>query len=69
MNKPGFEKKRFSESTGKLHMDCPHKEKSGISINVVIKDGNCYKSGHCMVVECKYNRIQDSIENLISLTW
>jgi len=50
-------------------MPCAHKEKTGITIHVVIKDGSCYKSGQCMVVECKYNRIQDSIDDLISITW
>jgi len=69
MDKPGFERKKFSESTGKLHMPCVYKEKTGINIHVVIKDGACYKSGQCMVVECKFNRIQDSIDELISITW
>jgi translation initiation factor IF-2 len=69
MDKPGFERKKFSESTGKLHMPCAHKDKTGITIHVVIKDGTCYKSGQCLVVECKYNRIQDKVDDLISLTW
>lgn len=55
--------------TGKLHLPCPHNEKTGINIHVVIKDGCCYKSSQCLVVECKYNTIQSDLERLISITW
>lgn len=61
--------KRFSEVTGKLHIPCPHKEKSGIGVHVVIKNGYCYRSGECMVIECKFNRIQSKIEDVLSVAW
>jgi hypothetical protein len=61
--------KKFSELTGKLHLPCPHQERTGIRIHVVIKDGYCYRSEDCMVLECKYNRYQSDIERIISVTW
>ncbi len=61
--------KKFSERTGKLHLSCPHRDRTGINIHVVIKDGYCYRSEECMVVECKYNRYQSDIERIISVTW
>ena len=64
-----LQEKKYSEMTGKLHIPCPHKDKTGINVHVVIKDASCYKSGQCMVVECKYNNIQGNIENLLSVTW
>ncbi|MDA8169505.1 MAG: hypothetical protein M0Z59_07385 [Nitrospiraceae bacterium] len=67
--KDASEKKRFSESTGKLHINCPYKEKSGVQVHVVIKGGYCYRSGQCMVLECKYHRLQSDIESLLSIMW
>ena len=69
MRKVLRQEKRFSEMTGKLHLPCPHNERTGINIHVVIKDGCCYKAGQCLVVECKYNTIQSDLEKLISITW
>jgi hypothetical protein len=69
MKRAKQERKRFSEMTGKLHLPCPFKEKTGISIFVVIKDGHCYRSGDCMVVECKYNSIQSDLKSILSVTW
>ncbi len=64
-----MEKKKFSENTGKLHIPCPYKEKTGIEVHVVIKGGYCYRSSQCMVFECKYNRYQSDIESLLSIMW
>ncbi|HAM53004.1 MAG TPA: hypothetical protein DCP92_20750 [Nitrospiraceae bacterium] len=61
--------RHFSEATRKLHMPCPHREKTGINIHVVMKDGCCYRSESCMIIECKYNRLQEDIKSLLSLTW
>lgn len=61
--------RRFDEATGKLHMQCPHSEKTGIYVHVVIRDGYCYRSGECMVVECRFNRLQGDIKSLLSITW
>jgi hypothetical protein len=61
--------KKFSEATGKLHIHCPHREKTGINVHVVIRGGVCYKAGQCLVVQCKYNTIQNEIGQLLSLTW
>lgn len=62
-------KKRFCETTGKLHIMCPHVRKSGVSVHVVVRDGVCYRSRECMVVECKFNAIQKDIDSLLSITW
>lgn len=67
--KRNFGKKHFSEKTGKLHIRCPHADKSGVGIHVVIKEGACYRSGDCMVVECKYNAMQSDVEHILSVTW
>ncbi|MEW6741027.1 MAG: hypothetical protein ACOYU2_09670 [Nitrospirota bacterium] len=64
-----FDEKRFSESTGKLHIYCPYRERTGINVHVVIKDGYCYRSRQCMIVQCKFNSIQLDIEALLSLVW
>lgn len=64
-----FDEKWFSESTGKLHIYCPYKEKTGINVHVVIKDGYCYRSRQCMIVQCKFNSIQLDIDALLSLVW
>jgi hypothetical protein len=69
MRKQAIQEKKFSEMTGKLHLPCPYRNKTGIKIHVVIKDGICYKAGQCLVVECKHNNIQDDLERLISITW
>ncbi len=61
--------KRFSETSGKLHIPCPHRESTCINVHVVIKDGYCYRSEQCMVVKCKFNRLQSNIDCLLSLTW
>jgi hypothetical protein len=64
-----FDEKRYSESTGKLHIYCPYRERTGINVHVVIKDGYCYRSRQCMIVQCKFNSIQLDIEALLSLVW
>ncbi|WP_333654927.1 hypothetical protein [Dissulfurispira sp.] len=64
-----FDEKRFSESTGKLHIYCPYRERTGINVHVVIKGGYCYRSRQCMIVQCKFNSIQLDIEALLSLVW
>jgi hypothetical protein len=68
MRKDLLEKKR-SEATGKLHIPCPHSDKSGVCVHVVIRDGYCYRSHECMVLECKYNRTQGDIKKVLSVTW
>lgn len=69
MRKAAACEKKFSESTGKLHIYCPYKNRTGINIHVVIKDGICYRSGQCMVVECKYNALHSDIDAVLSVTW
>ena len=64
-----FKEKHFSITTGKLHISCPHPEKTGIKIHVVVKDGYCYRSEHCMVFWCKFNRLQSDIDSILSLAW
>lgn len=66
--KTGFQS-RFSDTTGKLHTLCPHRDKTGISVHVVIKGGYCYRSENCIVIKCKYNRLQSDVKTLLSLTW
>lgn len=61
--------KRYSISTGKLHVSCPHPAKSGISIHVVVKDGCCYRANDCMVFECKFNPMRMDIERVLSVSW
>ncbi len=67
--KDGFEMKKFSESTGKLHIPCPHVEKSGVRLHVVIRGGYCYRSDQCMVLDCKYHRLHSDIKSLLSIMW
>jgi hypothetical protein len=50
-------------------MLCPHRDKTGVSVHVVIKGGYCYRSECCMVIDCKFNRLQSDIRSLLSLTW
>jgi len=64
-----FVEKRYSEATRKLHLPCPHSEVTGINIHVVLKNGVCYRSECCMVIKCKYNRIQSDVKLLLSLVW
>jgi len=64
-----FPEKHYSDSTGKLHIPCPYRGETGLNVHVVIKEGFCYRSEHCMVIKCKYNRLQTDIECMLSLTW
>ncbi len=68
MKTPVIEK-RFSEATGKLHIPCPYRDLTGINVHVVIRDGFCYRSEHCMVLRCKFNRLQADIDCLLSIAW
>lgn len=61
--------KHYSEATGKLHIPCPHRQITGINVHVIIKDGACYRAERCMVVKCKFNRLQSDVGHLLSLTW
>ncbi|MCL5022792.1 MAG: hypothetical protein M1497_05435 [Nitrospirae bacterium] len=67
--KKSFIEKHYSDATGKLHMPCPYREQTGLRVHVVIRDGFCYRSKDCLVVRCKYNRLQTDIQCLLSLTW
>ncbi len=67
--KNAYLEKHYSETTGKLHIPCPHSKSTGVEVHVVIKDGYCYRSGDCMVIKCKFNRLQSDIGCLLSLTW
>lgn len=69
MRKDVVSAKRFSEMTGKLHLLCPHRDKTGINIHVVIMGGCCYRSSECMVFKCKFNAMQDDLERILSVTW
>ncbi len=60
---------RYSEATGKLHILCPHRGKTGIAVHVVIREGHCYRSKQCMVINCKFNVLQSDIQCLLSLAW
>lgn len=64
-----FKEKYYSEDTRKLHLRCPHRTRTGITTHVVIRDGYCYRSEQCMVIWCKFNRLQADIESIISVTW
>lgn len=61
--------KSFSEMSGKLHIPCPFKEQTGISTHVVIRGRYCYRSDDCLVIQCKYNRHHNKIEDVLSVTW
>lgn len=61
--------KHFSETTGKLHIACPHPAETGVRVHVVIKNGICYRSDCCLVIRCRFNRLQSDIKALLSLTW
>jgi hypothetical protein len=69
MKKDLLTEKNYAVETGKLHTSCPHKDKTGINIHVVIKDGYCYRSEQCMVIWCKFNRLQTDIDAFLSLIW
>lgn len=64
-----FLQKRFDEKTEKLHTPCPHSSVTGIHTYVVVKKGYCYRSETCMVIQCKYNRLQHDVGCLLSITW
>ena len=59
----------YSEMTGKLHIQCPHRKLTGVCTHVVIMGRYCYRSDNCMVLKCKYNKTRDNIENVLSMTW
>ena len=59
----------YSEATGKLHILCPYRDKTGISVHVVIREGHCYRSRQCMLINCKFNVLQSDIQCLLSLAW
>jgi len=61
--------KKYSEATGKLHLPCPHKGKTGISVHVVIKEGHCYRSEVCTVFECKFHKYQNDLPRVLSVVW
>lgn len=61
--------KRYSDTTGKLHLPCPHSGETGIRVHVVIRAGICYRSESCLVIRCRFNRLQSDIRSLLSLTW
>ena len=63
------QQKHYSEISRKLHIHCPHRDLTGIGVHVVIKGGYCYRSEHCTVIKCKFNRLQADIGSLLSLTW
>lgn len=59
----------YSEDTGKLHVKCPHSNKSGVKVHVVVRNGVCYRSKECLVVQCKFNDLQNDLDSLLSITW
>jgi hypothetical protein len=61
--------KCFAIESGKLHMSCPYKERTGVDTHVVIKDGYCYRSEECTVVWCKFNSLQKDLDSFLSLIW
>lgn len=62
-------KRIYSEKTGKLHMLCPYKEKSGVCTHVVIKENICYRSSDCMVLECRFHAKYGDIDTILSVAW
>ena len=69
MKKDLIMEKSYAVETGKLHLSCPHSERTGITIHVVVKDGYCYRSEQCMVIWCKFNRLQTDLDAFLSLIW
>ena len=61
--------KHYSDASGKLHIQCPYRAETGINVHVVIKEGFCYRSEQCLVIKCRYNRLQTDIRSMLSLTW
>jgi hypothetical protein len=61
--------KHCSVTRGKLHVPCPYRESTGIDTHVVIKDGYCYRSDDCMIILCKYNRLQYDLDAVLSIVW
>ena len=64
-----LEAKRFADLSGKIHIYCPYRHKTNICVHVVIKGGYCYRSNECLVLECKFNRLQGDLRSVLSLTW
>ena len=69
MKKDSMMQKTYAVETGKLHLSCPHKDRTGVNVHVVIKDGYCYRSEQCMVIWCKFNRLQTDLDAFLSLIW
>ncbi len=61
--------RRNTDPSGKLHIYCPHRDRTGITVHVVIRNGVCYRSRQCMVLTCKFNMLQSDLQCLLSLTW
>jgi hypothetical protein len=61
--------KVYAVESGKLHLPCPHSDRTGVNIHVVIKDGYCYRSEECLVIWCKFNRLQTDLDAFLSLIW
>jgi len=61
--------KSYAVETGKLHVPCPYKDKTGINIHVVVKDGYCYRSEECMIIWCKFNSLQTDLDAFLSIIW
>lgn len=68
MKTPALERS-FASDTGKIHTRCPHSDRTGIKVHVVIRDGYCYRSNDCMVIWCKYNSIQTDLDSFLSIIW
>lgn len=64
-----IEEKKFSEATRKLQIICPNRERSGVEVHVIVRNGCCYRSSHCMVFDCRYNRMQEELDSIISVIW
>ncbi|MBI5664518.1 MAG: hypothetical protein HZC49_05470 [Nitrospirae bacterium] len=69
MKKDSTMQKTYAVESGKLHLSCPHKDRTGINVHVVVKDGFCYRSEQCMVIWCKFNRLQTDLDKFLSLIW
>lgn len=69
MRRKNYEAKRFNENTGKLHIPCPYREKTGICIPVIVKNYCCYRSDVCFVFECKFHKLQGDLDAILSVVW
>lgn len=67
--KETFIDKHSSTEGGKIHLPCPYHKDTGVKTHIVLKDGYCYRSGDCMIITCKHNRLQYDIEAVLSLVW